>query len=73
LNNSFQYIDKYLAAFVNSNGGAIYFGIRDNGIVIGTRDISRKVEDEIQLGVTDKLKKWKCADPKHNGKKIRCK
>lgn len=42
--------EKYLVAFLNSEGGRILFGILDNGIIAGLR-LNRKMRDEIRVDV----------------------
>ncbi|KAL9641724.1 hypothetical protein ABK040_007401 [Willaertia magna] len=41
-------LTEYLIAFLNSNGGALIFGVRDDGIVMGMR-LSEKQRDKIRL------------------------
>ena len=48
--------DKYLNAFINSKGGTLYFGIHDNGTVIGQKMIDTKKQDELTLGIDQRLK-----------------
>ena len=43
-------LEKYVVGFVNSKGGEIYIGIRDDGSVAGVHN-----PDEIQLKIKDKL------------------
>ncbi len=30
-------IERYICAFLNTNGGSVYFGIADNGVILGHR------------------------------------
>ncbi len=39
-----EYI-KWISGFANANGGKIYIGINDNGIVTGITDAKRLLED----------------------------
>lgn len=51
LNNldSFRYlVERYIGAFLNTNGGSIYFGIADNGVILGHR-LFRKHIDQLKL------------------------
>ena len=43
-------LEKEAISFLNANGGCIYIGVKDNGEVVGIRDI-----DKIQLQVKDRL------------------
>lgn len=42
-----------LAAFANKSGGIIYFGIKDNGTIIGIQNISEKTLRELSQVFTD--------------------
>lgn len=55
-------MERYLNGFINMNGGTIYFGINDNGRIIGQclyNNNCRKILDEIQLKICEKLREWK--------------
>ncbi|KAG2394077.1 hypothetical protein C9374_003841 [Naegleria lovaniensis] len=41
-------LTEYLLAFLNSNGGALVFGVRDDGVVFGMK-LSEKQRDKIRL------------------------
>nr|CAG4711007.1 unnamed protein product [Naegleria fowleri] len=41
-------LTEYLLAFLNSNGGALIFGVNDNGVVMGMK-LSEKQRDKIRL------------------------
>jgi predicted HTH transcriptional regulator len=41
-------IVKYICAFLNSEGGTLYIGITDDGIIKGF-NLSRKIRDEFCL------------------------
>ena len=43
-------IERYISAFLNTNGGTLYFGISDNGIINGVK-LSRKNIDDLKLKV----------------------
>ena len=43
-------IERYISAFLNTNGGTLYFGISDNGIINGIK-LSRKNIDDLKLKV----------------------
>eukprot|EP01084_Bolivina_argentea_P250274 419261_1 len=58
---------KYLNAFVNTQGGSIYFGIDDNGIVRGEEFVDEEVQDNIQKYIDNRLRQW---TPKLDGKMI---
>lgn len=45
-----RYCDSYINAFLNSGGGNIYFGIEDNGTILGI-PLARKDRDTIRLGI----------------------
>jgi predicted HTH transcriptional regulator len=47
-------LEKEVVAFLNSKGGDIYIGIKNNGSVIGVKN-----PDEIQLKIKDKFK-YRC-------------
>eukprot|EP00484_Ammonia_sp_Unknown_P018294 CAMPEP_0197035752 /NCGR_PEP_ID=MMETSP1384-20130603/13457_1 /TAXON_ID=29189 /ORGANISM="Ammonia sp." /LENGTH=503 /DNA_ID=CAMNT_0042465849 /DNA_START=22 /DNA_END=1533 /DNA_ORIENTATION=+ len=57
-------MERYLNAFINVNGGTIYFGVDDMGRVCGQslyHKNARKVLDELQLFICEKLREWKPA------------
>ena len=45
-----QMIERYITAFLNTNGGTVYFGITDSGIINGIK-LSRKNIDDLKLKV----------------------
>ena len=47
LMNSMQ---EYICAFINTNGGTIYIGIRDDGLVVGVL-CDRALMDRIRLAI----------------------
>eukprot|EP01084_Bolivina_argentea_P274376 467655_1 len=57
--NGFHYdlLMKYLNGFVNSDGGSIYFGINDDGIVKGVNYNNKQI-DKLLCKVDERLKQW---------------
>lgn len=47
-------VDQYVVAFLNSEGGRIYWGIRDDRMVTGVK-LSHQQRDQIRRMVTDKI------------------
>ncbi len=45
------YIEKYINAFLNTNGGALYFGIDDGGQVLGVK-LNRSKRDNLRIGIS---------------------
>jgi len=41
---------RYINAFLNTEGGTIYFGVRDDGVVLGA-PLNRKARDSLRLNV----------------------
>ena len=60
LNNleSFRHlVERYIGAFLNTNGGSIYFGIADNGVILGHR-LFRKQIDQLKLEIDTLMSKF---------------
>ena len=57
-------MERYLNGFINMNGGTIYFGITAEGRIVG-QDLyggnARKLVDEIEVKMCEKLREWKPA------------
>jgi len=51
--------DKDLNAFVNSEGGTLFFGIADDGTVKGQKSMTREKQDWIKTGISNRLGSWK--------------
>lgn len=51
LPSSIEKMEKDVVAFLNSDGGTIYFGIDDNGDTVEIPDI-----DDLQLKLKDRIK-----------------
>ncbi|ETO30093.1 hypothetical protein RFI_07029 [Reticulomyxa filosa] len=51
--------DKYLNAFINTNGGTLLFGIADDGTVHGQKEMTKHKQDLISTGISNRLKGWK--------------
>lgn len=45
------YIEKYVNAFLNTNGGALYFGIDDGGQILGVT-LDRSHRDNLRTGIS---------------------
>ena len=60
-------IEKYCNAFWNTDGGTIYFGIEDSGIVRGTQPCGLDLIDFLQRAMAQRLKLWEIAVDKANG------
>eukprot|EP01114_Cavostelium_apophysatum_P017618 TRINITY_DN5286_c0_g1_i1.p1 TRINITY_DN5286_c0_g1~~TRINITY_DN5286_c0_g1_i1.p1 ORF type:complete len:679 (-),score=119.66 TRINITY_DN5286_c0_g1_i1:38-2074(-) len=45
-----QYCMKYINAFLNTNGGTLFFGVEDDGTIIGLK-FNRKKRDQLRLRV----------------------
>jgi len=54
--------DQYLNAFINSDGGTLYFGIADDGTVKGQQAMTREKQDLIRRGLDTRLSGWKAVN-----------
>lgn len=52
-----EYCRKYINAFLNSNGGTIYFGVTDDGIIAGII-LTQKNRDDIKQSVDEILQQY---------------
>eukprot|EP01084_Bolivina_argentea_P254284 427473_1 len=57
--NFVKMIEKYLNGFINMNGGTIYIGITDKGIIKGIDFINNGEFDILQQLLPERLNKWK--------------
>jgi hypothetical protein len=48
-------VDEYVVAYLNSDGGSIYWGIRDSDRVVAGVPLSFKQRDELRKVITNKL------------------
>jgi len=55
--------DKDLNAFVNSDGGTLFFGITNKGAVKGQKSMTRERQDWIQTSISNRLRSWKVIKP----------
>lgn len=56
--NTFHIILKYICAFLNSYGGTMFLGIKDDGTVTGV-EVSDKIQDDFEEFITVELGKFK--------------
>lgn len=54
LNSIQRHVDEYILAFLNSEGGSIFWGICDNGIVKGL-SLSLELKDKIRKTINSKI------------------
>ncbi|MDE0685879.1 MAG: ATP-binding protein, partial [Candidatus Poribacteria bacterium] len=54
VNSIGQIAEEYAVAFLNAEGGSIFWGIRDDGSVVGV-ELTRSQRDKISQGVSNKL------------------
>ena len=50
--------EKYLNAFLNTNGGTLYGGIENNGLIYGLY-LNREQKDQLRLGIDNIVKNFK--------------
>eukprot|EP00483_Globobulimina_turgida_P004032 UN04040 len=49
---------KYLNAFVNTDGGSIYFGINDDAVIKGIQYVDNETMDNISKYIDNRLREW---------------
>lgn len=50
-------VERYIGAFLNTNGGSVYFGVTDNGVILGHR-LFRKQIDQLKLEIDSLMGKF---------------
>jgi len=51
------YVEEYVNAFLNTNGGVIYFGIDDDGRAQGI-ELTRSTRDDLRIGISKIINKF---------------